>query len=183
MRDVSSDAGVEISPHQLVGSAHVRRIGRWRFPAYELMQDGSTVAELGRMGWISIYFGSGQKIVLADGAQWTVRSLGGGGSFAPAVFDSSGRKIATSGAAFGAYGINGRDYSGVLYPADKPRFGRANRWILRQHEEELATITRYPLSVQAAVPVHLGAVLISFVLVRYGPPDDTTLGVPTFRWG
>ena len=151
MSDVLSETRADISEHLLVGRATVRRVGRWRFPVYELMHNGLAVAQLGRMGWISIYFGTGQRIELADGARWTVRSLGSGGSFSPAIFDSSGRKIATSGSAYGAYGINGRDYSGVLYPAEKPRFGRADRWILRQHEDELATITRQPLTVEATV--------------------------------
>ncbi len=70
----------------------------------------------------------------------------------------------------------------MLYPADKPRLGGASRWILRQHEEDLAIINRYPLSVEALLPVHLGAVLLSFVLVRYGLPEDAAPRVPAFHW-
>ena len=73
----------------------------------------------------------------------------------------------------GTYGINGKSYGCALYPAEKPRFGRANRWILRQHEDELAVIQRSPLRVEASLPVHLGAVLLSFVLVRYGLPEES----------
>ena len=170
------------APHMLVGRANMRRIGRWKFPVDELLQDEEVVARMGRMGWFRIYLGHGQRIELPDGVRWTVRSIGDRGTIRPLIVDSARRKIAIAGSSYGAYGINGKDYGCVLYPADKPRLGRANRWILRQHEDELAIINRYPLSVEALLPVHLGAVLLSFVLVRYGLPEDAAPRVPTFHW-
>jgi hypothetical protein len=170
------------APHMLVGRANVRRIGRWEFPAHELLRDGEVVARMGRMGWFRIYFGPGQGIELHDGVRWTVRSIGGRGTIRPLIVDSARRKIAIAGSSHGTYGINGKDYACVLYPADKTRLGRASRWILRQHEDELAIINRYPLSVEASLPVHLGAVLLSFVLVRYGLPEEAAPRVPAFHW-
>ena len=98
------------------------------------------------------------------------------------IFDSSRRKVAIAGSSHGTYGITGKDFACSLYPAEKPRVGRANEWTLRQFEDELATITRYPLSVDARQPVHLGAVFLAFVLVRHGLPDDSVPRVPSFRW-
>jgi hypothetical protein len=56
----------------------------------------------------------------------------------------------------------------VFYLTDKKRFSRANRWMIRHHEDELAVITRNPRTVEAEQPVHLGAVLLAFALIRYG---------------
>ena len=71
----------------------------------------------------------------------------------------------------------------MLYPAEKPAVGRANRWILREFEEELAVITRTPSSVEARLPVHLGAALLALFLVRYRLPEESAATVPAFRWG
>lgn len=166
----------------LAGKATVRRIRRWRFPASELEQDGKVLAHMGRTGWFKVYLGTGQRIEVPEQDRWTIRSVGIGGAFCPIIVDASGRKVALAGMSHGAYGINGRDYSAVLAPVDTPRIGRANTWTLRRFEDELATITRYPLSVDASLPVHLGAVLMSFVLVRYGLPEESKPRIPSFHW-
>ncbi len=170
-------------PYQFVGSASVRRVGRVGFPVFELVRDSEVLARLGRTGWFKIYLWSGQRIELSDGARWKLRSIGAHGGISPLIVDAGGRKVAIAGLRDGCYGISGRDFACALYPAHKPRIGRANGWILREFEQELALITRHPLSVEAAAPVHLGAVLLSFALVRYGLPDEATPGVPAFRWG
>ncbi len=175
--------GATSSSHQLVGRANVGRVARWGFPAYELTQDGDVLACIGRTGWLRIYMGRGQRIELADGARWKIRAIGTRGSMVPVIFDSSGRKIAMAGSSHGTYGINGRDFAYALYPGEKPLLGRANKWLLRHFEDELATITRHPLSIEATVPVHLGAVLLSFALVRHGLPEDSVPSIPSFRWG
>ena len=140
------------------------------------------LARMGRTGWLRIYMGPGQRITIADGEHWRVRAIGTRGSMVPVIFDSSGRRIAMAGSNHGTYGITGRDFACSLYPADNPLVGRANKWTLRQFEDELANITRYPLSVEAKIPTHLGAVFLSFILVRHGLPDDSVPGVPSFRW-
>jgi len=179
---VSPQADAGSDAFWLAGKATARRLRRWKFPAFELGQDGDVLAHMGRTGWIKVYLGSGQRVELPNGDRWTIRSIGIGGTFSPIIVDSSGRKVALAGMSHGSYGINGKDYSCVLAPVDKPMIGRANTWILRRFEDEIATITRYPLSVDASVPVHLGAVLMSFVLVRYGLPEESKPRIPAFRW-
>ena len=179
---VSPQADAGSDAFWLAGKATVRRLRRWKFPAFELGQDGDVLAHMGRTGWIKVYLGSGQRVELPNGDRWTIRSIGIGGTFSPIIVDSSGRKVALAGMTHGSYGINGKDYSCILAPVDKPMIGRANTWILRRFEDEIATITRYPLSVDASVPVHLGAVLMSFVLVRYGLPEESMPRIPAFRW-
>ena len=83
----------------------------------------------------------------------------------------------------GTYGITGKDYACVLYPTETTVFGRENKWILRQFDDELAIVTRSPLSVVASHPVHLGAVLMSFFLIRYGLPEESAPRIPVFHWG
>ena len=171
------------STRLLFGCATVHRVGRWSFPVAELTQSGETLARLGRVGSLRVFIGSGQRIELADGERWTLRSVGGGGAVNPVIVDSDHRKIAMAGLAHGTYGINCRDYAYVLYPTLKPRIGRANQWILRRHEDELAIVSRTPLRVEATLPVHLGAALLSLFLVRYRLPEESAAHVPAFRWG
>ena len=179
---VSPQAAAGNDAFWLAGKATVRRLSRWKFPVFELVQDGNVLAHMGRTGWFKVYLGSGQRIDIPNRDRWTIRSIGIGGAFSPLIVDSSGRKVALAGMSHGSYGINGRDYSCVLAPVDKPMVGRANTWNLRRFEDDLATITRYPLSVDASHPVHLGAVLMSFVLVRYGLPEESMPRIPSFRW-
>ena len=90
--------------------------------------------------------------------------------------------VTLGGLSHGSYGINGKDFSCVLAPVDTPMVGRANTWVLRRFEDDLAIITRQPLSIDASLLVHLGAVLMSFVLVRHGLPEETMPRIPSFRW-
>jgi hypothetical protein len=179
---VSSDPAARSSAFWLEGRARVQRHRRWKFPVFELEQGGEVLAHLGRTGWFTVYLGSGQRIALPNGDRWRIRSIATGGTFLPIIVDSIGRKVALAGVSHGSYGINGKDYSCVLAPAEDPTIGRANTWTLRRFEHELATITRYPLSVDASRPVHLGAVLMSFVLVRFGLPEESMPRIPAFRW-
>ena len=164
----TSQSDTDQASHEMVGRAELHRVGRWRFPVFELTQDGTVLASLGRSGWVKVFFGRGQRIVLPDGSRWRIKSLGTGGTISPAIFDSSKRKVAIASVGVGGYGINGRDYGCVLYQAEKKRFTRANTWVIRHHDDELAVITRHPRTVEASRPVHLGAVLLSFALIRYG---------------
>ena len=152
----------------MLGEASVRRVGRFRFPVHELVQDDQVVASMGRTGWVKVFIGRGQRVELADGSKWRVKAIGSAGTINPAVFDDQGRRIAISAIGVGGYGINGKSYGCLLYRAEKRRFARANRWLLREHEDELAIVTRHPPGVEAALPVHLGAIVLSFTLIRYG---------------
>lgn len=168
--------------HSLRGSANLQRLSRWRFPVQELVQDGIVLARLGRTGWFKVFFGKGQRIELADGTRWTVRARSVAGTICPVVVDGSGRKVAMAGLTPGGYGINGKDWAYELLPTSRPKFGRADMWRLRRHDREEAVVSRTSLSVEASSPVHLGAVLLSFVVVRYGLPEESAPRIPTFRW-
>ena len=162
------------STHMLFGTAEV--------PTSALVGDGSTVALLGRMGYFRIYFGRGQRVELADGTIWTVTSAVSGGSIRPLIVDEAARRVATAGLNHGTYGINGRDYACVFHPGQARRLGRANRWMLTDGDQVLATVTRSPLSVMAHRPIHMGAVLLSFLLARFGLPEESAPQIPAFRW-
>ncbi len=168
--------------HMLFGTAELRRMSPWGFPSSALVVGGTTVALLGRMGYFRIYFGRGQRVELADGTNWTVTSISSGGTIQPMIVDEAGRRVATAGLNHGTYGINGRDYACVFHPGEAPRFGRANHWMLTDGDQVLATVIRSPLSIEAHRPIHLGAVLLSFVLVRFGLPEESSPRVPSFRW-
>lgn len=170
--------------NRLIGRAHLRKVGQWKFPTHELIQEDAAIAEMGRGGWFRVYLGSGQKIALSDGARWRLGSFGVGGGVGLVVRNERRQRVAVACLSPGdVYGINGKDYSLTLTPNDTPRFARANSWVLRQFEEELAVITRHPLSVEASSPVHLGAVFLAFALVRLGVPDESKPRIPAFRWG
>ncbi len=169
--------------HLLVGQARLRRVAPWGFPAHALVGDGETIALLGRMGWFRIYFGRGQRIELGDGTRWTLTSRTTGGTISPLIIDADGRRVTQAGWRHGTYGINGRDYAAVLHPADTRGFGRASSWMISDDDGEVAIVGRSPLSVITRRPVHLGAVLIAFALVRFGLPEEASPKMPTFRWG
>jgi hypothetical protein len=167
----------------MTGYARLRRIGRWRFPTHELSGDESVHARVGPGGWVKIYLGSGKRISLLDGEHWRLGSLGLGGGVCLIVRNQAGQKVATGCLSpDGTYGINGRDYSLVLTPRDAPRFGRADSWTLSEFDEDVAVIGRHPLSVTTGSPVHLGAILVAFALVKHGLPDESRPRIPGFRW-
>lgn len=174
--------GSTLGQHEMVGRAEVRRVGRVRFPVFELVQNDVVLASMGRTGWIKVFFGRGQRIELADGSRWRLRSLGKAGAICPAILDDAKRKIALSSVMVGGYGINGKTYGFTLYPGEKIRFSAENRWNLRDHEDEIATVTRYPSAIDASASVHLGAVLLAFTLARYGILGEWRPGFK-LRWG
>ena len=177
----NSTSSASRTHHSVQGTAVLTRVGRLRFPVFELRQDGQVLASMGRSGWIKVMLGRGQRVELADGTRWRVQALGIAGAICPAVVDADRRKIAISSLRDAKYGINGKDYGCILYAADKQRFSRADRWIMREHETEVAAFTRYPASVCADVPVHLGAVILAFVLMRYGIGGESSQRF-NFRW-
>lgn len=171
-----------VGEHTLLGRAELRRVGGHRFPANEIVQEGEVVARLGPLGWLRIYLGRGSRVELADGTRWRIRSATIGGLICPLVVDAAGRKVALARGGTGIYGISGRDYGYTLNPGPKRRRA-TSRWILRHHQDDIATVTRRPPALDATAPVHLGAVLLSLVLIKYGVPDDSRVGLPTIRWG
>lgn len=144
---------------EVLGRAELRRVGRLRFPVFELTANGQRLALVGRFGWLNTFFGSGPRVELPDGEQWRIRSALVAKATCPVIFDARGRKIAVASLGTGNYGINGRDYACVLYPAEPRRLGKGNTWMLRRFEEHLAIVTRHPLAIEAAHPVPLAAAL------------------------
>jgi hypothetical protein len=168
---------------QLVGETELRRVGRWRFPVYELASSGEVIARLGRFGTWRIFFGRGVRIELAAGATWRLRSLAMADAVCPVIVDSDIRKVAFAAPRYGGYGLNGPDWAYVMYPSEHRQLGRSNHWILREHEENVGVITRRPWRIEANSPVPLGAVIIGLAVAVYAIPGESKLGVPQFRWG
>jgi hypothetical protein len=167
----------------LLGIASLHRVGRWRFPVYELVVDGVVLARLGRPGPWRIFFGRGQAIELADGSKWRLRSLGMAGAICPVIVDSDIRKVALAAPHHGGYGLNGADWAYVLYPSERHRFVRSNHWILREYEENIGVVTRTPWQIETTAPVPLGAAILALSLAVYAIPGESKLGVPRIRWG
>lgn len=158
----------------------MRRVGWWAFPVYELRSGGEVLARLGPSGWLRIYFGTGQKVVFADGDRWLIRSTGIAGAVWAVIVDDAGRKVAMAGAKDGTYGINTHHQGYTFYPSDPPRTGR-RVWTLRSFEEDIATVHRRPLRIEAHRPVPLGVAVLGLVIARYGIPQSG-LSLPSFRW-
>jgi hypothetical protein len=136
---------------------------------------------LGRSGWLRILIGAGQRIEFPDGDRWRLRSVSIGGSIGLVVLDGCDRKVAMASFSGGAYSITGRDFGCVLVPGDARR-RRAHRWMVRHGEDELAAVTKVPLSIHAFEPLPLGVVLLCLVLVRSGVPGESPVKLPKFRW-
>jgi hypothetical protein len=166
----------------VTGAVELRRVGFRSFPVNEVVHRGSVIATTGHLGWLRIYLGRGAPVVLADGTKWRLRAATIGGMVCPVVADSQRRKIAVGSGADGIYGVNGRDFGYTLNPGHGRRRPDAV-WSLRHHETDVAAVRRRPLRMEAWEPVHVGAVLICFVLVRFGIPDDYRASMPRFRWG
>ena len=177
----TTPASPEQGLHLLEGAAEMQRIGRVRFPVFVLTQRDEVLASLGRASWFTIFFGRGQRVELSDGSRWRITSRGVAGMVCPAIVDAAGRKIAVSMYADSLYRINGRDYGCVFYRAAGRRFGPGTRWLLRIHDDEVAALTSRPYTVDAAQPVHLGAVLLSFTLANYGALGESSQRL-RFSW-
>ena len=98
------------------------------------------------------------------------------------IVDTDLKKVAQAIPGPGGYGLNGRDWAYALSPWERHRFVRANQWILREHEEELAVVTRSPWEITTTSPVPLGAAILALTLALYSIPGESDLGVPRFRW-
>lgn len=167
---------------EVVGTVEIRRVGRFRFPVFAVVQGDRVLAELGRVGWFRIFVGRGSRIVTETDRRWRLVALGSARMLCPVVLDEAGRKyvVATQGQAW--YGINGRDYAYVLHPVGTRRWSRPDRWLLREHEEVVATFSAWTRRVETSRPVPLAAILVAFAVIDYGIPGGDSLGVPRFGW-
>lgn len=103
-----------------------------------------------------------------------------GRTLAPVIVDANRAKVAMSGFSGGAYGITTRDTGYVLMRTARRR---QRRWILREHEDEIAILTTRPAAIHAERPVPIGAILLAFHLARYGIVGEHDTGIPKFSWG
>jgi len=166
---------------QVIGTASLRRVQAVGFPAFicESSDSGKVLAEIARIGWFRLLFGRGIRIRLPDGAEWRMSSLGVAGQLVPIVRCDAGKLAVGASVGSRSYGINGRDFAYNLYP-ETARGIRRHTWHLREHETHLATMT--PQSITSDQPVPLAAVLLCFVLIKYGIPGEASFGIPDFRW-
>lgn len=168
----------------VIAEGRLLPVARWGFPRMRFVTDDTTV-DVGRLSWFSVFFGRGQKIRLPDGTRWRLRAMTRGRHVCPVIVAETGGKIALSGPGDRNYGIATRDRSFVLSPADgSPR--RARTWVLDEHGERVATLTRKPFTITAVpgVPaIPLGAALLAPVLMRFGVLGEAEL-MPRMRpWG
>jgi len=168
---------------QVKGRVSVHRVGRWRFPVFELRQGATVLAQMGRQGWYRIFFGTGQRIELADGSGWRLRATGRAGAICPVVVDEDQLKIVLGSPVVGGYGVIGMTNAYKLYLTEPSCLVRANRWILREHEKQVAVVSRFPLELDATRGIHIGTVLMSFALIQYGIPGENRLRAPKLNWG
>lgn len=161
----------------------MRRVGWWRFPVFELASGQEVLARLARPGWIRIFFGRGQLIELADGRRWRLRAVGIAGAICPVIVDSDMRKVAIAMPRHAGYGVNGRDWAYAVVPAQPRRLVRSNRWIIREHEDNIGVATRTPWQVTTTRTVPLAAAILALTLATHEIPGESGLGTPNVRWG
>lgn len=166
----------------LLGKAVVRRVGARAFPVYELIHEGEVVARLGRFGWLSVFLGRGQRVMLSDGREWRIRSKERAGNISLVIEGTDGGLIAFGSSRPGGYGLNGKSWAYVVAPTGRRMLRRDNRWLLRGFDEVVGTVTANPNSLEATQPVPIAAALLCLDLVRYGIPGESRLNVPSFRW-
>ena len=166
------------------GSASIRRVGRFAFPVYVLVQEDGTnngriLARLGRRGWLRIFFGPGQRVELPDGTKSRVAAVEASPYIEPAVLGGGGKLVVGSPHGKRSYRITGRDFAFRFYAAGDARRGK-DLWTLQEHETVIATFQANLMSARHSVP--LPAALLCFTLITYGIPGEADLGIPEFRW-
>jgi len=171
----SPELGIEVS-----GEIVVRRIASGGFPRLEVRCGSEVVARMGGYSWWGIYFRRGQRILLPTGREWTLRAVGVNRYVCPLIVDDRGAPVATTSVGHRTYGISGERYAFSLNPAGRGR--RPNDWTLWRFDE-VGAMSRSPLRLFAVNPIPLPVALLGFVLIQYGIPGETPLGIPPIRWG
>lgn len=166
----------------MVGEAWLRRVGAFRFPVWDLVNEEETLARLGRISWWSIYFGFGQKVQLGDGSVWKVRSVESNGMVSALVVNSAGLKVALGSTGASGYLIVGKDFSYKLIPLRSHTIMTPNEWILSSGDAICARLQRHPLRITALAPIPVAAAVISIALVRVGIPGDKKMAFSSVSW-
>lgn len=167
---------VPASSRTLQGRCRLLRIGRFGFPVEKLAGDEETIALLGRDGSMRIFFGPGRRVVPAGGPEWRIKAATSGRHIVP-IIRSGSRIIATSGPlhARRSYGINGDGYALTVIPVGKTGFRSPGRWVLRRHEDQIATIDEHRRVIIADESVPVAATVLAFTLITHGIPGEGDL--------
>ena len=162
-------------PTVVEGPISFRRIDRSGFPTHELDAAGRLIAWLGPDGPLRIFFGRGRRVQLVDGTEWRIKATTSGPRIVPIITAPTGL-VATSGPVGGrrCYGINGQHFGFVLVPLGRVRLLGEVAWLLRRHEEEVATIDTARV-MHTNEPVPIAAVLMAFTLIDHGIPGEAKL--------
>lgn len=115
---------------------------------------------------------------LVDGTEWRIKATTVGSYIVPIIKARTGI-VATSGPLGGHhyYGINGKHFDFVLFPVGRVRLLGQVAWLMRRHEDEVATIDAAHV-MNANEPVPIAAALMAFTLINHGIPGEAKL-MPT----
>ena len=125
-----------------------------------------------------MFFGRGRRVQLVDGTEWRIKAMTAGPYIVPIIKARTGI-VATSGPLGGrrCYGINGKHFGFVLVPLGPIRLLGQVAWLIRRHEDEVATIDAAHV-MNANEPVPIAAALMAFTLIDHGIPGEAKL-MPT----
>lgn len=162
-------------PSTISGTVRLIERGAFGFPWATLVDaNNAEIARVGRYSALNVFLGRGQRIELADGRKWRLKSRGWQRYVCPTLVDEDGLKLATSAPGVEDYAITCRDQAFTLIPAEK-RPGRPRRWQLLSFNEPIAVIGRNPYVAEITEPVPLPAVLMSFCLATIGVMGEKEL--------
>lgn len=165
-------------PTDVEGPIALRRVSRTGFPTHELVAARRTIARFGRDGAVRMFFGRGRRVQLVDGTEWRITATTVGPYIVPIIKARDGI-VATSGPLGGrhSYGINGKHFGFVLIPAGPIRLFGQDAWLMRRHEDEVATIDAAHV-IHTNEPVPIAAAVMALALIQHGIPGEAKL-MPT----
>lgn len=166
------------------GTATLERHGPlWR-RRYVLRSGSTTIAELGRRSWFSIYLGWGQSVKLSGGGRGRIAGRGRRSFITPVVLDERRRIVARAlPGPGGTYGLNVSAAGYQLVPHSRNTWlSRANQWELRRFDLVVADLSLSPGRISTAEPIPLAIVLLSFTVMALGIPGEEDLGLRGNGW-
>ena len=88
-------------------TASIHRARSPGFQAFVVEADGRRVAAIGRYSALNIFFGWGQRIRLADGTRWRLRTMGTSASIRPTILNAEGQRVAQASQRILTSGVGG----------------------------------------------------------------------------
>lgn len=122
-----------------------------------------------------MFFGRGRRVQLIDGTEWRIKATTVGPYIVPIIKARNGL-VATSGPLGGrhCYGINGKHFGFVLIPLGPIRLFSQDAWLMRRHEDEVATIDAAHV-MHTNEPIPIAAAVMAFTLIDHGIPGEAKL--------